>query len=98
MSDDKLFREDYDVKDIKESTFKKLPNFVCPECGEISVININNYKIKISGCKNGHANNDILFSEFDKNQNIDVSKILCDNCKNNNISDINSPDRANIPR
>ena len=90
MSEDRLFREDYDVKDIKESTFKKLPNFICPECGEITLININDYKIKISGCKNGHVNNDILFSEFGKNQNIDVSKILCDNCKNSNISDINN--------
>ena len=54
------------------------------------MININDYKLKIFGCKNGHINNDILFDEFEKKQKIDVSKILCDECKKNNISDINN--------
>lgn len=83
----KINRIDILVEDIKESAFKKLPNFICPDCGEISLININDYKLKIFGCKNGHINNDILFEEFEKKQKIDVSKILCDECKKNNISE-----------
>ena len=68
-------------------TLEKSKNIICPKCGEISLISINDYKIKIYGCKNGHEVNDILFKTFENTQKIDISKIICDICKQNNKAD-----------
>lgn len=55
---------------------------ICPKCKEISTIQIENYKLKISCNKCGI--NKILISEFEKSQMIDSSKIVCNICKNTN--------------
>ena len=53
---------------------------ICPECGELCLININDYKLNLMNCKNNHEN--ILFlEEFHKTQKINYSKIICDSCK-----------------
>ena len=57
---------------------------ICPKCFENCKINIEDYKIKLFDCKNGHENNNILLSEFKNTQIIDESNINCDNCKNIN--------------
>jgi len=59
-------------------------DIICSKCGNICLINFNKYKINISGCINNHLINDIAFSEFQNFQKIDSSKILCNDCKNNN--------------
>ena len=64
--------------------FVKSNNIICPECKEIAFINIRDYKINIYGCKNGHNIKNILLNEFYNTQNIDISKIICENCKINN--------------
>ena len=62
----------------------KSNNIICPICGEISLINIKDYLINIYGCKNKHIINNILFNKFENTQNINISKIICDKCKEYN--------------
>ncbi len=68
-----LLENDYFRKDIK--------NIICPKCKEICFININNYKISLNNCKNKHKTENLLISEFDTQQNIDLKTIKCDICK-----------------
>ena len=60
---------------------------ICPTCNEHARFEINNYKIKIYNCKNGHVIDNILLTDFEKTQLIDESKIVCDNCKIKNKFD-----------
>jgi len=59
---------------------------ICPECGENCLLNINDYKITLYECKNRHKLNNILLQEYNNTQNVDQSKIICDNCKDVNKS------------
>ena len=70
-------------KEEKSSFLKKSKNIICPECKENARISLNEYKITIYGCKNGHKNNNIQLNEFEKTQTIDEARIMCDNCKTN---------------
>ena len=69
------------TKEEKSSFLKKSKNIICPECAENAFISLNEYKITLYNCKNGHKNDNIQLNEFEKTQNIDESKIICDNCK-----------------
>ena len=60
----------------------KAEQIICPICGEIAKILINDYKITIFDCKNNHKKENISLTEFEKTQIIDESKIICNNCKN----------------
>ena len=51
---------------IENNELVKSKEIICPECGENSIINIENYKISLFGCKNKHENKDISFFDFDK--------------------------------
>ena len=44
------------------------------------------YKISLKNCRNGHNIENILISEFAETQKINISKIICDNCKINNMA------------
>ena len=68
---------------IKENIIKS-KEIICPKCNENILINLNEYKINLFNCKNNHNIDNILLNEF-KN-NIDISKILCGNCKIKNKS------------
>ena len=59
----------------------KSKNIICPECKEDIRLKINDYKVNLYDCKNGHEINDILLHEFSDTQNINLSKIICNNCK-----------------
>ena len=59
---------------------------ICPKCNENVKYKINDYKIYLYECKNGHRMNNILLDEFEKTQYIDISKIECNICKENNKS------------
>ena len=61
----------------------KSRDIICPKCGENCLIKFNNFKIKLSECKNGHVIDDILLEEFDKTQNINLNNIICNNCNKN---------------
>ena len=71
-------------------------DILCPKCGESIIIKINNYKISLFNCKNGHKVNNILLDEYKnlkKNFNVEIKYICdkhnkkynnyCNNCKKN---------------
>ena len=77
----------FDAEVIPESqSLVKSPYIICPTCKEQARFEMINYRIKISGCKNRHVNDNILLKDFEKTQFIDESKIKCDNCKIKNKS------------
>ena len=67
----------------KEKKLIRLRQVICPICQENIRIKIENYKIDLFDCKNGHKIRNILLSDYDKTQNVDESKIKCDICKTN---------------
>ena len=75
-----------DIKEIKEKEMIKSKDIICPECKENVRININEYKIDLLKCKNGHDMKNILLNEFEETQNINLTDIICCICKNNNKS------------
>ena len=79
----------YDINGKKGKNSKiKSKYIICPKCGENINIYINNYKITLYDCKNGHRINNLSFDEFEKTQYIDISKIICNICKEKNKGDI----------
>ena len=60
---------------------------LCPTCKEKAQIKLNNYKISIFGCKNGHHIKDMNYEDFEKTQNINESEIICDSCQEQNKYD-----------
>ena len=77
----------YKIYDIDEDNDKdkinniKSKDIICPLFGESIFMNIKDYKINLYDCKNKHRINNLLLSEFEKTQNIDLSKIICNICK-----------------
>ena len=59
-------------------------DIICPICGELCFINIKDYKITPYECKNGHKMDNCLSKNFYMTQKIDISKIICDICKEGN--------------
>ena len=57
---------------------------ICPICKESAILEEKDYKLKIYGCENGHINENILINQFNKTQEIDYSKIICQKCNKNN--------------
>ena len=75
------------LKDISNyKSIIKSKYIICPQCEENIKYKINDYKIYLYECKNGHRMNNILLNEFEKTQLIDISKIKCEECKENNKS------------
>ena len=56
---------------------------ICPTCLEPIKIKIEDFKISLFDCKNGHEINNLSLDKYEKTQNIDLSKINCGNCQNN---------------
>ena len=69
-----------------EESLKKSKYLICPICQENARILIDNYKIEIYNCKNGHKVNDISINDFEQTQNINEAKILCEKCNKVNKS------------
>ena len=61
----------------------KSKDIICPICKEICIYEIKDHKIKLYGCKNGHIIDNINLDDFNNKQNIDISQLICDKCKNN---------------
>ena len=74
-------QSDEDKSENKKVVSKDI---ICPECKENILIDINNFKINLKGCKNNHIQNNILLNLFKEIQKIDLSNIICDICKENN--------------
>ena len=71
---------DNENKKIRECLFKS-KEIICPICKENNLININDYKINLYGCKYKHNIRNILLKDYENTQKIDISKIICDKCK-----------------
>ena len=68
-------------KDDKKDIIKQTKDIFCPECKEPCKIKLNDYKIKLYECPNGHINDEIKIDDFLKTQEINISLITCDQCK-----------------
>ena len=73
-----------DENSDEEESLVKSKYIICPECKESARILINDYKIELYECKNGHKINNISINDFEKIQNIDESKIICSDCNKTN--------------
>ena len=63
-------------------------DILCPTCGENCIIKINNYKITLNQCDNGHNSETLLLDEYyNKLKKIDDSKIICE-CNKKKIRSI----------
>ena len=60
----------------------KSKDIICPRCFENSTLKINNYRIALYDLKNEHKIDNITLNEFEASQKIDMSKIICGDCKN----------------
>ena len=62
-----------------ETKAMKTSEILCHECGERCKIKIENFKILLYDCKNGHRNDNIEFEQFKEIQNqIHNKKLSCD--------------------
>ena len=90
--DDKLRKKmiitimDNTSTDIKKKEIIKSKNIICPKCNENIRMDIKEYKMNLSKCKNGHNIENILFNEFEETQNINLTEITCDICKKSDKS------------
>ena len=80
----------------KEEMIAMLKEIICPECKEPCKIFFDNYKIKLYDCMNGHINKDIKIPDFKNTQEINNSKIICDDCKFKNKGNSDEFYRCNI--
>ena len=65
----------------KEPVIVKSKDIICPKCKEPCRIATKNFKLKLFDCKNQHSVEGIKIMDFNKSQNINLSQILCDQCK-----------------
>ena len=65
----------------------KSNDIICPTCKELCKYDIIDHKIILYECKNEHIMENIKLDEFNNTQNIDISQIKCNNCKNKSKSD-----------
>ena len=74
----------------KKISFIKSSEIICPECKESACISIEDTQITLFQCCNGHEIDKIKLEEFDESQKINISKIICDNCKVKNKGNVNN--------
>ena len=72
------------MKKDDDKVIIKSKQIICPECNEPCRIKLENYKIKLYGCINGHVKENINLINFNNTQKIDLSKIICNKCKDKN--------------
>ena len=74
------------TNDENKSENKKIisNDIICPECDENILIDIKDFKINLSECKNKHKINNILLNKYEETQKIDLNKIICEICNKNN--------------
>jgi len=76
-----VFQKDLNISSNNVLTIKEV---ICPKCGENSRMKLENYKITLFECKNGHKINNILLNEYKSTQNSNLSNVKCENCKEKN--------------
>ena len=68
----------------------KSNNIICPQCKEDIKLNIEDFVINLFECKNKHDIDNIFLDEFNLTQNIDISKIICQNCGKYNKANVHN--------
>ena len=76
--------DNYETNNPKDVVIKS-NIIICPTCQESASISLDNNKITISNCKNGHDIKKINIQDFSNTQKINISKIICGRCKQNNM-------------
>ena len=64
-----VYTNNINIENIKNKISKDI---ICSKCKEICRYEINNYKIKLYDCKNGHIIENIKLNEYEKSQIIDI--------------------------
>ena len=68
-------------KDNKNQMIVQSKDIICSECKEPCRIEIDEYHIKLFGCPNGHIISGIKIDDFQNTQKINLSSIVCEQCK-----------------
>ena len=66
---------DNDTTNLNDKKLTK--SIICPECGEDCLMSVDNYKINLSKCDNGHNKKNILLNEIKDIQKPFEEKINC---------------------
>jgi len=69
-----------------ENSIIKFKEIICPQCHENCRISFKDYSINLYDCKNGHETNNIPFERFEDTQKVDESKIICNLCSRNKLT------------
>ena len=73
-----------DVENKSENKKIVSNDIICPECNENILIDIKVFKINLFNCKNKHEINNLLLNKYEDTQKIDLNKIICEICNQNN--------------
>ena len=78
----KILVYDINEKNIenKEEKSKEYKDIICPECRNICIINIKDYKIILNECINKHSTENILLDEYNNLHNNNKINIVCSKC------------------
>ena len=68
---------------VTKEIIKISKDIICPECGDICLLSINDYKMNLNKCCKEHNFPNILLEEFNDTQKINELTILCHECKKN---------------
>ena len=63
-------------KEENKDVIEQSKDIIYPNCKEPCRINMNDYKIKLYECPNGHINERIKINDFPKTQEINISLIM----------------------
>jgi len=81
----KILVYDINGNNIKgeEEVLKQNKDIICPECGNICLIDIKDYKIILNKCIKKHSVENILLNEYNDFQNKTKLNIVCSKCNKN---------------
>jgi hypothetical protein len=81
-----VFSNEFIDDNDNDNKIIKSKDIICPECKESIKMDIIDYKIILSDCKNKHKIENILLNEFEDIQKINLKEIICEICKKCNKS------------
>ena len=73
--------EEEKIQNSQDEYIIKSKTIICPQCKENIKMKFENYIISLFDCKNKYKIDNILLDKFESTQTIDISKIICNNCK-----------------
>jgi len=79
---------DKDDKEEEKEINIKSKEIICPICKGCIRMKIKNYRIYLNECKSDRRIDNIFIKDFENKQYINQNKIICNNCKINNKSNV----------